>query len=152
MPFAPSETPKWDQIDTAAFLCLIDLEGSLPMLEGEVSADVEGRFPDVARLHATLPFSDDERRWLLEGRDLGWESIHVEYENLQRGKYPADRMIIKYGERHGVDGGDLVRRWASWRRRLDEYANHDSLEEARQALEAIGREMLPGGSRPDLPR
>jgi hypothetical protein len=144
MPFAPGDTPRWDDDDRQAFADLMDFEASVQGLEDEIQGDFDSTFPNVSRFHAALPFSDEDRRWIVDERNMVWE---LESEDLARieGSFPFEARIITLGLRQGVDRTDLVRRWAAWRRDADEFADQGKLEIACEALALIGRELLPGG-------
>lgn len=152
MPFRPGDTPQWAQEDRDAMINLLWLERSLPMLKREVGGEVEQHFPSVSRFHATIPFTKDERQWLVteDSQLWEWEPTQKEAE-AHKLDYPVvDRQIIRVAPRHNMDGDDLVRRWAAWRRRVQEFTDQNGLDEAQQALNDLGRELFPYGPPPGL--
>jgi hypothetical protein len=144
MPFTPADTPRWDEDDRQAFADLMDFEASVPGLEYRVHGDFDSAFPNIGRFRAELPFSDEERLWIVDERSMVWE---LESEDLVgiEGSFPFEARIMTLGLRQGVDRSDLVRRWAAWRRDADEFADQGKLDRAREALDLIGRELLPNG-------
>jgi hypothetical protein len=143
MPFAPGETPRWNRNDRGEFGALMDLETSLPMLERDDAVqgrDVHELFPNLRGFHDMLPFSDDERRWLVAGdRDLYglWDTPSDPEEGVL-----VDVGIIATGERDGMAGGDMVRRWAAWRREVDEFAGRAILSQTDSFLKLLGRDLV----------
>jgi hypothetical protein len=145
MPFAPGETPRWNSNDREVFASLIDLESALPSLEQEdvvQGRDLHALFPNLRLFHDVLPFSDKERHWLTAGhrRDMyglfDTEAIHSD------DGIPFDAGIIATGEPDRMPGGDMVRRWAAWRREVDEFAGREILSQAGRFLNLLGRELV----------
>jgi hypothetical protein len=157
MPFAPGDTPRWTDDDRQTFWGeLMDFEFSVPMLEREVEREAKGdfdrRFPNIVRFHAALPFSEDERRWYVAEHGIVWElDVDKRMDALEKARVEEgtdeeiaiEAQIIALGTQQGVDRRDFVRRWAAWRREVDEFAGQGQIDDARTALDLLGHELLP---------
>ena len=93
---------------------------------------------NLAKYHEALPFSGAERRWLAHqcANFLECPVAEEVFRSMQA-------ELVIGGLWRVVQGGDLVRRWWSWRRQTDEYAHQDTVTVARTGLEAIARRFLP---------
>ena len=160
MPFAPGETQHWNDDDREAFRDFIDIEIGVQGFEADaeregLDSDIDRRFPNIGRFHAALPFSDRERRWLPDhaflwslGNDAYQEAMEAVGMTAADDDTPIEIQIITLGEQQQIAGRDLVVRWATWRRDIDQYAGEGRLDEAHTALDLIGRQMLPNATRP----
>jgi hypothetical protein len=81
-------------------------------------------------LHCALPYSDGERRWL-RGRyssagDECLRELRVE-----------EAVILSSGIQRAIRGGDLLDRWAYWRRGIEDFAGQNSRQLALDPLKGI---------------
>jgi hypothetical protein len=88
-----------------------------------------------------LPWTEAERRWLLDGYDFpnsaldtydmrgddGWR----EFANQ------SEAEVMSAGIRRIIRGRDLLQHWWSWRRETGEYEGQGSLEQARESLGGV---------------
>jgi hypothetical protein len=132
------DVPKPDYLALEAWL---ELEGSVPLID--VSMDVDGE--DRRKLHDTLlafhtalPFNEAERGWLDQMHDRLCERSVKDIPRMIEGY--EDRIMMA-GVQQVVNGRDLMRRWAAWRRETDEFAGQGSLDQAREALLSV-QELL----------
>jgi hypothetical protein len=92
----------------------------------------------LAVYHEALPFSEGERRWLSQVcNDTPEVPVAEEMFRLEEAE------VITAGVRRTVKGGDLTRRWWSWRRQTDEFIGQGSLDAARLGLDSIAKLFLP---------
>jgi hypothetical protein len=143
VPTTASGEPTWTEDDHNAFgvygnFCayLGDLEPAVGIYELSETID---------RLHAALPFSEGERRWLL---DVQREISDVE---LPEGLIGLEAIVTSSGLRTVVQGRELVRRWAAFRRSTDEFARLGTVEEAQAHAREIARRIQPNLPLPDEP-
>lgn len=92
------------------------------------------------RFPAPLPLSEAERHWLFDpldpDREKGWD-IHEPKTLLG-----VTEEVVSGGLRRVIQGRDLVRRLASWRRETDEFARQGTLNKAREALGVIATMLV----------
>jgi hypothetical protein len=143
MAFGPSDLPQWDEDDTMAFAYCHDLEGSLPFLEPGPSVDgrdLANLFRNVRELNTYIPFNEGERHWL----DPRWRTrrLHHEGPTFVDELLVAEATIISAGVQQQLNGIDLVRRWAAWRREEHEFKRQESLRTAQKLLGRIARELV----------
>lgn len=186
LPFQPGEQPHWTDPDREAFTGYIDLRMSEDLVADRFEVDrvprpdsrepltsvqtqawfrfqidrnrrLGQRFPQLARIHAGLPLTDQERTWLRHEHRWSWEFVEedeldaVWRDAEQRARpdegkwFPIDFQIITLGDQYGVDARDMVRRWAAWRRGTDEFTDRTSFDQTREALLSLGQELKPEG-------
>lgn len=97
--------------------------------------------------YEALPFSTAERRWI--GQVLGNSS--KPQERTRELLVGVEAEILDKGLRTTIKGSDVLRRWWSWRRQIDEFEGAGSFDAARCALEGIAatlmtKSIMPGGS------
>jgi hypothetical protein len=111
-------------------------EREMPAQEQEKAAPM--LYVRLAAYHDALPFSAAERRALAMRCSTMNERPVVE----ERLRLEAATMT-ESGLRRVVQGGDLVRRWWSWRRQTDEFAGQGSADLAHRALGDIAWRFMP---------
>lgn len=150
-PVASSKTPRrWLRGDHEAFWDVIDFEHYVDEEQG-LPSDAP---PDVRRdLHrdlsawrAALPFSEAERRLVLDAYD--YSSIG-ELASVIRRRYKEEE-VVDAGIRHVIRGRDLVHQWWAWRREMDEFAGQGSLAQAKGALIRFSGRLMPPEKLPDI--
>jgi hypothetical protein len=92
----------------------------------------------LAVYHEALPFSEGERRWLTNACN-NFEECPVA-EEVIREDYGE---IVSGGLRRVIQGGDLIRRWWSWRRHTDEFQGQDTVTVAKIGLARIAQQFMP---------
>jgi hypothetical protein len=133
----------WSEDDSGTFESLGELETGIKFIEPH--PDVDGS--DVADLHRTfgrfhtaLPFSEAERHWLLDPIHKTSDDQAKAY-NLEALVGVTDE-VTSGGLKIVIQGRDLVRRLASWRRETGEFAGQQTLDEARRALGDIATTLV----------
>lgn len=146
--FRPFERPRWDSDDLKGFEDFIEVDSGVAFLEPAPDPIVSGDrlaqlFRNVRELNASLPFREGERHWLIAAWLANREpkpSARVEAV-----AEAEDTTVISAGLRQDLDGRDLVRRWAAWRREEHEFDGQDSRRRAQTLLRSITHELLPAG-------
>ncbi|MGC2375539.1 MAG: hypothetical protein WA484_16865 [Solirubrobacteraceae bacterium] len=148
MPFKPGETPRWDDTDIEAFDYVMELDGDMRCIdptfeEGTVNTGETHRAWQPLEL--SLPFSEGERRWLIQALrkpsgNTHKPSVRARYPNAF---LPTEATVVSGGIRQQVEGRDLVRRWASWRRETDEFADQGNITRAIFLLDHLAYELVP---------
>ncbi len=139
------EPRVWNESDDMALEVWIEAEFLVPFLapkDGVVTTDESYElFSDIGRLHGAVPFSDAERHWLVDKyRDMS--------DDKQRSRLREQEIhLMSGGVRQVVQGRDLMRRWWSWRRQVDEFEGQRSLDAAIEAMQKIVDKVTP----PELP-
>jgi hypothetical protein len=118
---------------------------NLPVMAGhgfeddanQISNDELERFWSLSHdFHAALPFSEAERVWFL--RVFHQESSSTSAEFLRAMDHHEERIVTD-GIRRLVNGRDLAQRWTAWHAQIGEYAEQDTVDAARAALDGLGR-------------
>jgi hypothetical protein len=91
--------------------------------------------------YMALPFSEAERGVVLDAYRLEEALIHR--DSLASDIRKTKVEVVAAGVRSVVKGRDLMRRWWSWRRELDEFAGQGSLTQARVALTGLVERLIP---------
>jgi hypothetical protein len=148
MPFEPGETPQWDDTDIEAFDNVMELDADMRCIDP--GFDIEEGSTGITRkawqtLTPSLPFSEGERNWLIKA--LRQPSGHIDQPTV-RARFPhaflpAEATVISGGTRQAVDGLELVRRWAGWRRETDEFADQGNITRAIFLLDHLAYELVP---------
>lgn len=136
----------WSQDDFWAFENLLELETGVKFIDPPPDVD-GGQIGDlhrtVARFHTALPLSEAERLWLFdptdgmdEKRQRTWD-IHKPESLLG-----VVEEVISGGIRQVIQGREVVRRLAAWRREADEFADQGTLDEACDALGEIATTLV----------
>src|ERR1700735_4459789 len=131
MPFAPDETPCWDEADRCGFDNLDVLHGGMDSVDTSWDIDGPGTGELIRPWHhftATLPFSEAERYWVIGASREHWRK-HRNL-NLPESIVTVETTFMSAGLRQTLYGRELVRRWASWRRETDEFAGQGGLTTA----------------------
>jgi hypothetical protein len=137
------EHPGWTDDDHKAFGHLMSLEDNLALLRpvDEVfDSNQIDLFDNLRRFHAALPFSEGERHWLIAAERIEWP---IAATGILEPIATMEDVIISTGVKTPVVGFELVRRWVAWRREAGAFAGQGSLDDARDALDLVGRELLP---------
>jgi hypothetical protein len=155
VPVAADNGPTWSEDDRHAFDTYVDFRRASDSvgLDHETSGnafyspDRWKRANELSRtvdlFHVALPFSEGERRWLLDyAMAFGFGRAPTGFE-LPDSISGTETTIISAGLRQVLKGRELVRRWAAWRRGVDEFAEQDTVDEARRHAIAIARRVLP---------
>jgi hypothetical protein len=96
----------------------------------------------MATWRASLPFSEAERKWLLD--DSGDGKGMRDYEPAWLDEVRTnEREVISAGLIRVISGRDLLQRWWSWRRQVGEYAGQASLDQACEALADLTGMLTP---------
>jgi hypothetical protein len=148
MPFAPGETPRWDDTDIGAIDYVMELDADMRCLDPtfeEGSVNTGETHKAWQALELSLPFNEGERRWLINA--LRQPSGHIHQPGV-RARYPhaflpTEASVVTGGIRRPVDGLDVVRRWASWRRETDEFADQGNITRAIFLLDHLAYELVP---------
>lgn len=137
----------WSENDRLAFGNLVELETGIKFIEPAPDPLVDGG--DVARLHralarfhASLPLSEAERHWLCDpliGDRQFKRSWDIHHPETLLG---VAEEVTSAGIRQVIQGHEVVRRLAAWRRETDEFAHQGTLDEAREALGTIATTLV----------
>ncbi len=98
--------------------------------------------------HGALPYVEPERSWLVRSRDESWERQRNDPDRRPGpmetvpGIKLAEGEIVSAGRVVRVTGRDLLRRWWSWRRGVDEFEGEGTLNLARETLVKIGELLV----------
>jgi hypothetical protein len=144
VPTTASGKPMWTEDDNEAFGVYCDFRADL----GDLSP-AEGIYElleTVDRLHAALPFSEGERRWLIDTKRGMRE---VPYAKRPKALVGLEAIVTSNGLRQVVQGQELVRRWAAFRRSTDEFAHLGTVDEAIRHAQEIARRIQPNLPEPD---
>jgi hypothetical protein len=146
----PSHPPVWDKADEMALSYLLRIEERLPSpsFERELGEPIETHFPDLARFHAALPFTDAEREWLVAKSRALWQFEPKDMQAIHDRTLSIEQKITELGAQQGVAGADMVRRWAAWRRNADEFKENSTREDAAYALDKLVGVLYPYGPYP----
>jgi hypothetical protein len=168
----PKRTPSpaahrhryWTEQDHDSFGSAISIERTSRRLRMSLDLTLDQRqtiadqlLGSLATLREALPYSEAERRWLVDTHEQ-LTAQHSEYytggtgerlsirppsgELLQHIK-ATEGEIVSAGLRQVVQGRDLVRRWWSWRRQTDEFADQGSREIVHLALNELSAMLVP---------
>jgi hypothetical protein len=129
--------PAWNDVDRASFSFYRWIHDGLTF--AEPSDGIKAAHREVDLLHACLPLSDGERRWMIDAYDANRD----EGDRLDQAIVGSEATITTNGLRQVIKGQELVRRWAAWRREIDEFAGQGIIKETRQHLRRI-RGLLDG--------
>lgn len=148
MPFEPGETPRWDDTDIEAIDYVMELDADMRCLDS--SFDPEDGSTGETReawqeLTPSLPFSEGERGLLIHAlRRPSWHtdepSVRMRYPHAF---LPTEATVVSGGVHQVVQSRDLVRRWASWRREADEFADQGNITRAIFLLDYLAYELVP---------
>jgi hypothetical protein len=141
VPTTASGEPTWTEDDRNAFGLYCDFRaylGDLRSAEG-----IYELWETIDRLHASLPFSEGERRWLIDSKR------GIPDQEIPAAIVGMEAIVTSNGLHQIVRGGELVRRWAAFRRSTDEFARLGTVEEAEQHAREIAWRIQPNLSLPD---
>lgn len=141
VPMTANGEPTWTEGDQDAFGVYCDFRavlGDLNTAEG-----VYELLETVDRFHAALPFSEGERRWLIDTKRTISRAERTEV------LVGMEAIITSNGLRQVVRGGELVRRWSAFRHSTDEFARLGTVEEARHHARDIALRIQPHMPFPD---
>jgi hypothetical protein len=149
LPYAPGERPRWDDDDRLVFGYVLELEDSLAALEQELQVrDIQREFSSVTVYEMHLPYAHHMWDWIKAKRDAAWEVTPDEaYELVKRGgSFPYEELIMRRWK--PIEGGTydaykMGAEWPEWRRGLGGQSDPWLLISAEEALDELGREMLP---------
>jgi hypothetical protein len=144
----PSHPPIWDEADEMALSFFLDLEARLPSFDRELGEPAATRFPELARFHTAVPFTDAERDWLVAKSRAVWEVEPKDMLAIHNGTLSMEQKITELGAQQGIAGTDMVRRWAAWRRNVDEFRENSTREDAAYALDKLIHQLYPYGPYP----
>jgi hypothetical protein len=154
----------WTEQDHRSFGSALNLERRSRSLRMSPGVPLEQRktiadqlLGSLATLREALPYSEAERRWLVDTRERHEERKvpFVDGNGVTRGlvRPPADELlqdlkategeIVSAGIHQIVQGRDLARRWWSWRRQTDEFADQGSREIVHAALKDLSDMLVP---------
>jgi hypothetical protein len=154
MPFAPDETPRWDETDRRGFDYLYALHGDMDCIDPswEMNGPGTGELTEPwHHLTAALPFSEGERYWMIDAQHKHRRRHRDPGVPLPKSLITVETTVMSGGLRQAVRGRDLVRRWAAWRREADEFAGQGGLTTALFLLDHLAYELVPAEfSKPDL--
>ena len=137
VPVTSEGLPTWAESDDKAFESYSTFTNSLRYVV--VPNDDTRELGDtVDRFHATVPFSQGERRWF---HDVYGEATKLECDapgfSLPEILAGVEATIISNGLHQMVRGRELMRRWAAWRRQTDEFADQGTLSQAQRYVNKI---------------
>jgi hypothetical protein len=154
----------WTQSDYRAFTGALVVEQLSRFVRMSPDVPVDQRQGIAEQLHGSLaalreamPYSEAERRWLVDTESRQHRSHFVTdtdgagqtqtrrasaAEKLS-GLDAAEDEIISAGLVQIVRGRELMRRWWEWRRQTEEFTDQGSREVAYQALQDIGQMLVP---------
>lgn len=142
----PPETVKrnlrWLNVDSNSYLAAFEFEDAIDRwgLPRDLSSDErEAVNGDLSEWHSALPFSDAERRLILD-KDAIASSPWMLRQMI--GKV----TIIEDGHDKVASGRELMQRWWKWRRGVDQFEGDDGVERGRQALSQFAGRLIS----PDL--
>lgn len=127
----------WNDYDWMAFSTYQGFRHELDWIEPRDGMEAVSREVDL--FHACLPFSEGERRWLLDFAD----STKLAPARLEKLIVGVEATITSNGLHQVVKGRELVRRWAAWRRETDEFAGQGTVGEAQQHIRKISQLLQP---------
>jgi hypothetical protein len=136
-----SSTSPWTESDRDTFDAYCELENSFNLVEPHADvdgSDVVALAHKVQHLNASLPFREGERLWLIEAE----RQVSRDGFDFPTGLLTAEATVTSAGRHHVVQGHDLLRRWAAWRRETDEFAEQRTVQEAREHAQNIARQVL----------
>lgn len=147
----------WLIADHRALDAALHLEGYIAMkgLPPEAPPDVRMELNRcLGSWHAALPFSEAERRLILDvHRSPEREAIEPGPDNVRATAKlvrKTELELIDGGVRRLVKGRDLMRRWWLWRRDMDEFAGQGGLDQARTALAALADRLISPDKMPEI--
>lgn len=137
--------PIWSRDDAGVFDAMYQIEGAslfiIPSEEADPNdiGDLDRAF---GRFHVSLPLSETERRWLFHPLDLEQERQRT--WSLMRPESLIDvaEELTSGGLRQVIQGREVLRRLAAWRRETDEFAGQGTLNEAQEALGEIALTLV----------
>jgi hypothetical protein len=103
------------------------------VLEAAPRGHAAGLLGEVATLHSALPFAEVERRLIVELYDE--LSFPSGLRDDVRKFVPRQKVCVE-GIVRATSGRELMERWWSWRRGVDDYQGGVGLEAAREAVYA----------------
>jgi hypothetical protein len=128
----------WGAEDRFTFTNLGELEFGSRFIDPEPGID-GGKIGDLHRalhrFHTALPLSEAERYWL-------FDPLHKDQEGQPDIGEPETLIgttaeVVSGGLRQVIEGREVLRRMAAWRRETDEFTGQGTLNEAREALGEI---------------
>jgi hypothetical protein len=148
MPFEHGETPRWDKTDKEAFGCIIGLDGDMRCINPGFEAErgSTGITHEAwQQLTPSLPFGEGERNWLIETLRRPWHGsgrpgVQARFPDAF---LPTEATVVSGGIRQRIESRELVRRWASWRRETDEFADQGNITRAIFLLDHLAYELVP---------
>jgi hypothetical protein len=130
-------------------LALLDHEAGFMVPPSTTPLEHRFQYGDrMAALHAALPLSEAEGRWLFGGDKAigGRRGVRGELISGQAWGETArtsEAELVSDGVLRRVHGRDLMQRWWSWRRELGEYVGGAGLNQARGSLDGLIRLLAP---------
>jgi hypothetical protein len=148
IPINDDGLPTWDSAgsDHRAFRIYADFRDTLNYTEPHDDTG-ETFWHAVDLFHAALPFSEGERRWFLDAYKSA-RSVELTKFGMRAQEViaSAETTITSNGLHKVIKGRELIRRWAAWRREIDEFADQGTVEEAQQHAKEISRLVMLGDS------
>ncbi len=137
---------RWFVSDHRALLASMSFEDRIRSngLPSELPADARAELNGyLDSWHTALPFNEAERGIVCSAYRSVSRKVCA-YREVPGQLRRQEFEIVNVGLRRIVRGRDLMRRWWSWRREMDEFAGQGSLAEAKAALIRItGRMVSP---------
>lgn len=137
----------WSEDDFRTFQDLEQLESGIRFIEPHPEidgGDIGDLHRALGRFHAALPFNEAERQWLFDPVDVREPMQPAKRANI----FDIDNLVgvveevTSAGLKQVIQGREIVRRMATWRRETNEFAAQGTLDEARQELGIIATTLV----------
>lgn len=150
-PASDNRLGVWSKDDFGVFENLCVFETGIRFVEphedvdGEEIAELHRTF---GRFHTALPLSEAERHFLFDPLDVVDRSQRAWDVHRPESLVGVAEEVTSGGIKQVIQGREVVRRLAAWRREADEFADQGTLDEARQALGEIATTLVTDANWP----
>lgn len=143
---------QWSDADDKEFAVWKELEDSFRLMPLPAELGVDEQLlqfhQNVDILHASLPFCEEERNWLI-GATNARRDFLIPFRRVADWHIHQEQRIMVAGIRKVVQGRELVHRWYDWRRERNEYSGQDALPVARSVLWRLMQMLTPDAPQPE---
>jgi len=130
----------WHAIDAVALSGIIAIDAVAPyaFTHPDTTAEAAEKIERLLTAYrSSLPFDEAERGWIVKvASDFPTDEA---VEELRLG----EDVLVSRGVRRAVVGDELLGRWVSWRRGIDEFRGQGTVVSACRALKSVGDSALP---------
>ncbi len=146
---------RWREADYDSFSYVLDVESGSRRLrmspdvpEDQRQAVADKVAAPLAAFREALPYSEAERRWLVDTDDELRHRFPQFSDTPERVAVirASEDEILSAGLLQVVSGRELIRLWWSWRRQTDEFTDQGSRDIAYGALRELGGILRPNPS------